>query len=199
MALLYFDAVQERTTYSTGRIIVRIFLVSSVALTAFAQHTPPDIEGTAKITGKILDTDGKPARGVRVLAAHLSSSAVFTSEPTGANGEYLVAKLPYGYFDLAVETPDGLYIASKVLNLRPAGEAAVIFTLMPFDGSTKRLARKHVGSDQEPTGLAEMHTKPKGREFWGSPKGVAIIASVAGAALLAIAAGSDFEPSATVF
>ena len=65
--------------------------------------------------------------------------------------------------------------------------------------STAPSARKHPGSDQEPSGVAELRRKPKGREFWRSPKGVAIIAGIGGAGLLAIALGSESETVATQF
>jgi hypothetical protein len=164
-----------------------------------AQYTPEGVENTAKITGKVFKADGKSASGVRVLAAHLSSGAVYASESTRGNGEFLIGGLPYGYYDLAVEGADGLFVADRVINLRPAGEAAILFTLRAFDASTRRLSRPHPGSDRDPAGMAGVREKPKGREFWSSPKGVAILSGLGGAALLAIAAGSDFDPNATQF
>lgn len=164
-----------------------------------AQYTPADTEGTSKIAGKVLDADGKQVRGARVLAYHISSERLFTSEPTGKNGEYRIESLPYGYYDLAVETPDGLFVANRVVNVAPAGTAAVLFTVVPYDPSTASKAREYPGSDRESSGLAELRRKATGREFWRSPKGVAIIAGIGGAGLLAIAVGSGSEPAASQF
>lgn len=174
-------------------------LLSLVQQGPLAQYTPTGVEGTAKIKGKVLDAQGKEVAGARVLAYHLSSERLFTSEPTGKGGEYLVEGLPYGYIDLAIETSEGIFVANRVINLPPAGTAAVILTVVPYQPSTEASARKHPGSEEEPSGVAELRRKPKGREFWRSPKGVAIIAGIGGAALLGIALGSESEPVATVF
>ena len=174
-------------------------LLSFVQQGPLAQYTPTGVEGTAKIKGKVLDAQGKQVAGARVLAYHLSSERLFTSEPTNKSGEYLVEGLPYGYFDLAIETSEGLFVANRVVNLPPAGTAAVVFTVVPYEPTTASRARKHPASEQEPSGLAELRRKPKGREFWRSPKGVAIIAGIGGAALLGIAVGSESEPNATIY
>lgn len=174
-------------------------LLSLVQQPGLAQYTRTDVENTAKIAGKVLDAQGKQVPGARMLAYHLSSEQLFTSEPTEKNGECRIEGLPYGYYDLAIETPDGLFVANRVINLAPAGTAAVILTVVPYQPATASAARKHPGSDQEPLGQAELSRKPKGREFWRSPKGVAIIAGIGGAGLLAIALGSDSETVATQF
>jgi hypothetical protein len=174
-------------------------LLSLVPQHSLAQYTPTGVTSTGKITAKVLDAEGEQVRGARLLAYHLSSEQLFTSEPTEKNGECRIEGLPYGYFDLAIETPDGLFVANRVINLAPTGTAAVILTVVPYQPSAAQGARKHPGSDQEPLGQAELSRKPKGREFWRSPKGVAIIAGIGGAALLAIAAGSDSESISTQF
>ena len=51
--------------------------------------------------------------------------------------------------------------------------------------------------DVEPSGVAEVRRKLRGREYWRSPGGVAILSGIGGVALLALAAGSDSEVAAT--
>lgn len=185
------------------RIAIRaafvLFLLSLAQQAPRAQFIPPEVEGTSRIAGKIFDVEGRKVRGARVLAYHLSSARLFESEPTSADGEYRISGVPYGYHDLAVKTADGLFVANRIVNVAPAGTAAVIFTLVPYGPGGAASIRKHPGSDLEPSGRAEVRRKPKGREFWRSAKGVAIIGAAAGAALVAIVAGSDSEPQATVF
>ena len=183
-----------------SRSLVGLFLaVSLAAAPTGAQHVPDGIEGTSKITGRVLDTQGHKLGGVRVLAHHLSSGRQFTSEPSRGDGEFVIERLPYGYYDLAVETSEGLYVSDRVVNVRPAGSAAVIFTLTPFTPVTASSARRYPGDGRDPSGIAEFRRKLKGREFWRSAKGVAVISGIAGAALLAIAAGSDSENPVTPF
>jgi len=182
--------------------IFRLAFVWTILLTLapqepFAQYAAPDATGTSKIRGKVLDADGKSVRGARVLAYHLSSERLFSSERTRRSGEYRIAQVPYGYYDLAIETPDGLFVANRVVNVAPSASAVVTFTILPFDPSTAELTRKHPASEADPAGLAELQSKPRGREFWRSPAGVAVLAGVGGGALLAIAATSDSENDPT--
>lgn len=164
-----------------------------------AQYAPPDLAQTSKISAKILAKSGKPVPGARLLVYHISSARLFQSAPTRPDGECIVPALPYGYYDLAIEAPDGLYIADRVINVAPSGASDVVFTLAAFETGTAALARKHPGSERDPVGVAAMQIRARGRDFWRSPKGVAIIAGVSGAALLAIASGAEAEDEATPF
>ena len=147
----------------------------------------------------MIDGDGKPVRDALVVAYHVSGQQRFVSSRTGGDGEYQLEQLPFGYFDVGVEVGDGVFVADRVVNLPPAGKAALLLTVQPFQPGTQQLSRKHPGSELEPGGMALLRTRPKGRDFWRSPKGVAILGTVGGAALLAIASGSDDEPQATIF
>jgi hypothetical protein len=176
-----------------------VILLCVVPQAPRAQYTPPDADGTSAIAGTVLDANGKKISGVRVHAYHLSSARLFASTPTGGNGKYRIEDVPYGYYDLAVETPDGLYVASRVVNVAPASTSAAILTLVPYGAAAPGPARKHPVSDEDPLGLATMRQKARGRDFWRSPKGVAILAGTAAAGLLAIASGSDSESVSSVF
>jgi hypothetical protein len=153
------------------------------------------IPGTSVISGKVLSPDGKtPLTGAQVLAYHLSTEEVFTSEPTDGKGHYGLEALPYGYYDLAVQTGDGLFVGNQVVNVGPDSRAAVDFTVNPFpQGADPGLAqaREFPGSSQDSTGLAEVAEQSSGQEFWSSAKGIAIIAGGGAAVLLAIATISD--------
>ncbi len=172
-------------------------LALSLVQPLWAQHTLAEIEGTSKIKGRVLHTEGKDRiRDARVLAFHLSSGQLFVSEPIHGGG-FDIRGLPYGYFDLAVETPDGLYVATQVTNLAPSGTVTLVLTLAPYEPATAGLARKYPARDVESSGLAEVRRKLRGREYWRSPGGIAILSGIGGVALLALAAGSETEVAAT--
>jgi hypothetical protein len=186
-----------------GKTVRRVFawalLLTLVQSTTLAQYLLPETEGTSRLVGKVLDRDGKGIRGARVLAYHLSTERSFASEPTRGNGEYELENLPYGYFDLAVELSDGLYVSNRVVNVAPAGTTALIFTIVPDAPGSVAPPRAYVGSDRDVVGIADARPKAKGRDFWRGPKGVAVLAGLGGAALLAIVLGSDDETQASVF
>ncbi len=157
-------------------------------------------KGTASIVGKVLAADGKSAaRQVRVLAYHLSSERTFTSEPSNRKGEVQITGLPFGYYDLAVETPEGLFVANRVLNVAPASKSEAIFILRPYRGAAVSEARNYPGYDQLSQGEARYREKAHGRAFWRSPRGVAVLAGVGSAALLAIVSSSDPVTATPIF
>ena len=69
---------------------------------------------------------------------------VFTSPPTDKKGGYAITDLPYGYYDLAVDREDGLYLANRVINLAPASTAEVLMTIVPFQPSQAQGRRDHL-------------------------------------------------------
>jgi hypothetical protein len=78
--------------------------------------------GNVVLEGKVLSADtGETLANARVYAVHLDTKQVFLSAPSSSSGDYQITGLPFGYYDLAVETPEGLYLANRVINA-PAGE-----------------------------------------------------------------------------
>jgi hypothetical protein len=172
-----------------------LILAALIALppAAFAQDSEPS--GNSELSGRLLKEDGTPLVGATLLAYHLATTDVFTAEPTNDNGEYELTGLPYGYFDLAVETPDGLYVASEVVNISPSSKSVLTLTVGGFIGATEE-ARTFPGTDAEPVGVARVKEKPGGKDFWKSGKGIAIIAG-GGAALLLLATSSGGDDNAS--
>jgi len=166
-----------------------------VALLAFVVALQPALglqatdfaTDTSALVCKVRGLDGKPLRGVRVRAYHLSSERLYVSEPTGSKGRCSLKDLPYGYHDLAVETPEGLYIATQTVNIPPDSTSAVELTLLGGPGG--ETVRAFPGSELRSAGLAQMDEQLRGRAFWKSPRGIAIIAGAAGLLLLLMAGG----------
>jgi len=175
--------------YSTA-----LLLGLCLALQPLLAATEPAPSGNSRLLGKIQGYEGKPIAGVRVLAYHLSSEAVFASSPTGSGGDYSIEGLPYGYFDLAVETSDGLFVANQVVNVPPAGKASISMALATEAQAAAMgdaQARVFPGAQVQPSGVAAVSEKSTGKDFWRSPKGVAIIAGGGALVLLAIAGGGS--------
>ena len=182
------------------QIISALFvLLLTTSPQVLAQYVTEKVVPGGQITGKVQDGDGKPIRDAVVVAYHVSSEVRYASATTGRNGQYKLENLPFGYFDVGVETSDGVFVADRVVNLPPSGKAELSLTIEPFQPGTQMLSRNHPGSESEPGGVALLRTKAKGRDFWRSPKGIAILGAAGGAALLAIASGSDNDPAATFF
>ena len=163
---------------------------------AVAAEEPTGTAGTARLLGGVTDASGKAAPGCTVMAYHLSSAQTFSSAPTDARGHFELTGLPYGYFDVAVKSPDGLFVASEVVNVPPGGKVSVTMTLVPGTAGSAE-PRGFAGLDERAVGVAEIGKRQSGGAFLKSPTGLAILGGVGGAALLALAlsGGDDEEPA----
>lgn len=172
---------------------IPVFLAVLLAMPplAIAQDSPG--QATSTLSGRILAADDTPVIGAKVLAYHLSSERVFTSELTSSRGEYSIEGLPYGYFDIAVETADGLFVANQVVNVAPSSQSVLTLSLHSFAAGAAGAdeGRAFPGTDQEPVGVARVTEKLSRKDFWRSPKGVGILAGGGGALLLLLAGGGS--------
>ena len=144
--------------------------------------------GSSRIAGKFSSgLKFTPSGGATVLSYHLVTGTIFRSQPTAENGRFEVTGLTHGYHDMAVEAPDGLYVANQVVNVPPNGRAVSNFNLQPT-GAGESGPRDFPGSDQAASGIARFIEK----SFWRKPKGIAIwTGGTALAAALLLSLGSD--------
>jgi len=175
-----------------GSLALALVLALLPLSAALAQQTASTPEGTSKLIGKIYGQDGKPLAGATVVAYHLSSEQTYEAQPTETNGQYSILDLPYGYFDLAVITADGWFVGTQVVNLAPSATGSVNFTLSEDLGDQ---VRSFPGATEDPSGIAQVKEKLKGKAFWTGPKGIAIIVASGAAAVLLIAGGSSSSSS----
>jgi hypothetical protein len=177
--------------------VIPLFLAALLALPPVAPAVAKDGDDGSLITGRIFAADGTPLVGATLHIYHLASEQVFTSAPTDARGEYTITGLPYGYFDMAVESPDGdFYVGNQVISLEPSGKASLTLTIGPF-ASDGEQGRAFPGTESVPVGLALVKEKDTGAAgFWKSPKGYAVIGVSALALILLLGStGSDASPS----
>ena len=155
---------------------------------------PSEEERNSQIVGKVIQSDGTPAIGAMVLAYHLSSEQLFESAPADGRGNFVITRVPHGYFDLAVQMSDGRFDGTQVVNVPPAGKAILVFQLAPFHSD--ELPREFPGGQGPGDGTAQLGQKQSKGQFWRSPKGVAVIAGGGGVLLLGLASGgSSSSPS----
>jgi hypothetical protein len=153
----------------------------------------------SEIRGKVKGTDGKSAEGAEVMAYHLATEETFT-ETTNGKGEFVMRGLPYGYFDMAIRSADGLYVSNQVANVSPTGKNVVEFRLQTFSASTETHRRSFPGADEAPVGLAAVvDQRMVGESFWRGPKGIAILAGGGALVLLAFTGGGSSESVASPF
>jgi len=167
----------------------------ALILTAMPVHLAQETAagGSSELSGRILSSpDGAEVAGATLLAYHLSTEQLFTSDATSGGGQYSLTGMPYGYFDLAVETAEGIFVADQVVNIPPSGTSVLTLTLVRFsagDPGSVEDRRSFPGTEDDPIGVARVEEKLRGADFWSSKKGVALLAGGGGAALLLLAGG----------
>jgi len=185
----------QRTWTARLLLAVCFFAPMAPALAAEPEPAVPNSE----IRGKVLGTDGRPAANIEIMAYHLATEELFTTTTNG-KGEFILPNLPYGYFDLAARSADGIYVADQVANVAPNGKNAVEFQLQTFSPSTQADRRAFPGADEAPVGLARMiNQRMVGDSFWRGPKGISIMAGGAALVLLGLAGGSSSDTPASPF
>ena len=177
-------------------LLATVFAFAGFGPAAEEPAKPPADErkGGGRLQIRVLGSDGKTALPAAVVRAyHLESGRIFESARTGSNGECGIADLPYGYFDLSVETQDGIFVGSQVLNVPPSRSVSVSVSVSAYGDKPSawwngKAPRDVPGTNATATGVAGIRVKDKG-SFWKRPAGIAVIVGGAAAAILALSGG----------
>jgi hypothetical protein len=187
-------------------LVVMLIVPPTGAADAPAEESDP-AEGTGMIRGKVFgETEKNPVEAATVHAYHLGTQKVFQSAPTDAKGRFEMTGLPFGYADMFVETPEGVFVANRVVSIPPAAKFTLTFVLSTYDEDsqewwTGREPKQIAVLDKPATGIAHIQEDSGDRKFWTSPAGIGIMAGGGGLALLAIVASGDdpAEPQVSPF
>jgi len=180
-------------------VALAVLLTATPPMHAQQADEPPPSEGRGSLQGQVLGHDGKtPVAGALVRVSHLRTAQTLSASPTDPRGHFALTGIPYGYLDVVVETPEGGFVASKVLNLGPEGRLSVTLVLtknedMPQGWWTGRQPRTLPGSETPAVGVANV--RESGRSFFRGPKGIALLAGAGALALLALSGSSNDTPA----
>jgi hypothetical protein len=185
-----------RQTFNMGALILALALLAALTSPAFGEasvHSRPGVE----VHGKVLDAEGNPVEGVTILAYHLATEELYTAT-TGADARFLLASLPAGYYDFAVKSLDGFYVGDQVFNVIPPGDAKLQFRLQDYTSEEETDRWYFPGTDDKPTGIAQMIDGLDGSGFWSRPSAKYIVGG-GGALVLAAIVGGGGQPPASAF
>ena len=102
---------------------------------------------TATLSGSnVLAANREPLVGARLHAADSRTGRVYSSEPAGLQGEFVVRELPASTYELAVESGGGLFVVQTPLQVAPGASLPVNLTVTPQPMSAKKDDAKDKGS-----------------------------------------------------
>jgi hypothetical protein len=178
--------------HSSLRLLVLMLACALLSSPVLASGDDPALSfNTSRIEGKIAGADGRPAQAVQVHVYHLFSQQLYSSQPTDSAGKYEIVDLPKGYFDVAVQTARGLYVADHVVNVPAGGKAVLTLQLNAAEtsGSSEDKLRYFPGLDDAPVGTATIKDKAPGG-FLRGKTGMALLAGGGAVALMALGGSS---------
>ncbi|HEY3176809.1 MAG TPA: carboxypeptidase-like regulatory domain-containing protein [Candidatus Polarisedimenticolia bacterium] len=213
----------RRTTRKAGAFDRLVAAVLTVALAgywvpamAYARESQPR---SAEIGGLVLLPDGlTPVSGVSVKAANVDTEQIYASASTGQDGIYRLSGLPAGTYDLAVESPEGLYAADTLVQAIPGKRVIVSLAINkgiqegqqgegekpPEEQKAGEEGKKveegqKEGDPNQPAEPEPEKKSKKGKSFWRSPwaalVGIVPAAILLGFAANAAAGNDDNEPN----
>jgi len=173
------------------RLAVAVLLTGLLVAPAYGEE--PTGGGKSELSGTVVAPDGdQPVAGATVVLLELATGAVTRSTPTSAKGRFEIVGLGLGYYEISVETPDGVYVGSRIVDVAPSTKEKITVTLAPLDAAAAAdaTARLPAGAGSV-GGEARVGERTTGRDFWKSPKGIAILAGGGTAILLWLATSGN--------
>jgi len=93
---------------------------------------------SGSISGTVVDPQSAVVIGARVSAKHLATNREYTTETTSA-GNFILATLPPGTYDLKVQAPGFRVYASKGVEVNVGAETALGAAKMEVGAATETL------------------------------------------------------------
>jgi hypothetical protein len=118
---------------------------------------PAKAAGTGFVTGRVVDTDGKPIPGVRILA-NTRPGGDFSTE-TGEDGTYALKNMPAGVYQIEVERSNFVVAEMDGVAVAEGGVTSGIDFILHAGGGLKVSV---FGSDRAPVGGAKVTLLPAG-------------------------------------
>jgi len=145
--LLNRQAAGSRVLYA---VLVTALLFSGAPSALFA-GAEPDLSGT------VFDhTGGRPRAGIVVALVDPANEIRFASEPTGADGRFVVNGAPAGRYAVLAEADEGAYLAASDLRWNADADTEILVSLAPA-----------VQDDDEGDATPPSQSQSAGMPTWG--------------------------------
>ena len=184
--------ILRRTAESLITVVLVVSLIQAGAPVLLAQE---GVAGqgpqTASLEGRVFGPDRvTPIPGAVVRAIRGDGAQVYSSMPADEKGNFSIANLRPGSYDIVVEVADGVYVVERTLSISEAKAYSLSLATVPAENVTKQVS----AVDKPVKGYAwTLEGKgPRAGGFWRTPGGIAIIAGGAvGLVALALNGGNN--------
>jgi hypothetical protein len=115
---------------ATGRLRMWIASTMVVAFVWMVSAPLAQAQGLASWSGRVFETDRRtPQAGAVVSLRDGGGDRTFRSEPTRADGAFVIDGAPPGSYELAIETPAGTYVSGEPVQLQSGPNKAMALGL----------------------------------------------------------------------
>ncbi len=129
--------------------------ITTVGLVSFASMPTVGAGSPASWGGRVFEGDrATPRGGVVVSLLSDAGQTSVRSEPTRADGTFLLENMPSGSYTLAVETGEGRFVSAELLNLHPGLNTPLALALQPAGYSASQ-EHGFGGNDEEISRVVE--------------------------------------------
>lgn len=167
------------------RTSVALILALSLSMAVWgpapsAQEPAAGSAGT--MTGRVFSQEGLPIRDARVLVLSLASGEERASDPADGAGAYHLDGLAAGRYEVAVETPKGVYLVGRSMELGGAENQSYTFKLKDTSPEEARaMAPRWAKKDKKDDEPADP-SKTGQPSFWVNP----LTVTLAGLAIVTV-------------
>lgn len=182
-----------------ARFIEQVLAITLVFALGAASMPVSAASAPAALSGRILrSATGAPLAGATVKVALRPDATLFDSARTDARGNYTLARLPSGTYDVAVEADGGLYVVGAPLALQPGESRTLGLSILPSanaaatpDGEPGKGAEGDKDKPKEPEKAKPKVKGPAKGGFFRTAWGGALIVVGSAAVIGAVVASSD--------
>jgi hypothetical protein len=112
--------------------MVRVLATGLIVALPLASVPVSASDTSATLIGSIVSAgDQTPLSGARLHVGDPRTGEIFSSQPVGDEGTFLVDNLPPAIYELAVESNGGLYVTDTPLQLQPGQSRTVNLAVNP--------------------------------------------------------------------
>jgi len=158
-------------------------LVLALAMSMVAWGPVPSAQevSTGSMSGRVFSQDGMPIPSAKIRVLRIDTGEELASAPADKSGAYSLDGLPEGRYEVAVETPKGVYLVDRSLELSGTGKQSYTFRLKDMSPEEVKAMAPRT-NEKKKDGVPADPSKAGQPTFWVNP----LTVTLAGLAIVSV-------------